>query len=140
MSIETNAKIKITVDTNILISAFIYPGMTVVKIFDMIADGRLRLGLSEDILREFAGVCVRKFDYEPEDAIRYTEIIRQNTEIVRPKERVCVIRDEPDNRIIECAAEFKADYIISGDKHILEVKKYKGIQILPPAEFIKRLP
>ncbi len=140
MSTEKNVKIKITVDTNILISAFIYPGMTVVKIFDMIMDGKVLLGLSEDILREFAGVCVRKFDYEPEEAIRHTDIIRQSSEIVRPKDRVRIIRDEPDNRILECAAEYEADYIVSGDKHILDVKKYRGIEILTPAEFIKKLP
>jgi len=130
-------KPKITVDTNILISAFVYPGTTVIKIFDGIFGGSIKLGLSDEILREFTGVCVRKFDYDPEDAVKLADMIRQQSEIVYPEQKISVISDEPDNRILECAVKFGADYIISGDRHILSVVKYKGIKILSPAEFIK---
>ncbi|PKL91927.1 MAG: putative toxin-antitoxin system toxin component, PIN family [Candidatus Goldiibacteriota bacterium HGW-Goldbacteria-1] len=132
-------KIKITVDTNILISVFVYPGTTVVRIFDDIFDGKILLGLSDEILREFTGVCVRKFDYDAETAVKYSDLIRRHSVIVYPTETVNIIKDEPDNRILECADEFKADYIISGDRHLLDVKKYKNIKIITPADFIKTL-
>lgn len=132
-------KIKITVDTNILISVFVYPGTTVVRIFDDIFDGKILLGLSDEILREFTGVCVRKFDYDAETAVKYSDLIRRHSVIVYPTEMVSIIKDEPDNRILECADEFKADYIISGDRHLLDVKKHKNIKIITPAEFIKTL-
>jgi len=132
-------KIKITVDTNILISVFVYPGTTVVRIFDEVFDGKILLGLSDEILREFTGVCVRKFDYDAETAVKYSDLIRRHSVIVYPAETVSIIKDEPDNRILECADEFKADYIISGDRHLLDVKKYKSIKIITPSEFIKQL-
>ena len=123
MNTGRNVKVqRITVDTNILISAFVYPGTTVIKIFDYIFDGRIKLGLSDEILREFTGVCVRKFDYEAETAVKYADLIRRHCVIVYPKQKLNIIKDEPDNRILECAEEYKADFIISGDKHILDVK------------------
>jgi putative PIN family toxin of toxin-antitoxin system len=130
-------KTKITVDTNILVSVFVFPGATVVKLFDDILDGKIELGISDEILREFAGVCVRKFDYEPEDAVRIADMIRQASSVVHPAGRIDVIKDEPDNRVLECAVEFDADYIVSGDKHLLEIKKYKGIHILSPADYLR---
>jgi putative PIN family toxin of toxin-antitoxin system len=140
MNTGRNVKVqRITVDTNILISAFVYPGTTVIKIFDYIFDGRIKLGLSDEILREFTGVCVRKFDYEAETAVKYADLIRRYCVIVYPKQKLNIIKDEPDNRILECAEEFKADFIISGDKHILDVKKFKGIKMLKPADYIKIL-
>jgi uncharacterized protein len=138
MSIGRNAKkLKITVDTNILVSTFVYPGATVVKIFDDILDGKIELGISDEILREFTGVCVRKFEYEPEEAVGIADMIRQSAQLVHPQKRLNIIKDEPDNRVLECAEEFGADFIISGDRHLLEVKKYRGISILSPAEFIR---
>jgi putative PIN family toxin of toxin-antitoxin system len=118
---------------------FVYPGTTVVRIFDDIFDGKILLGLSDEILREFTGVCVRKFDYDAETAVKYSDLIRRHSVIVYPTETVNIIKDEPDNRILECADEFKADYIISGDRHLLDVKKYKNIKIITPADFIKTL-
>jgi len=127
---------KITVDTNILISIFVFPGTTVIKILDKIMDGTLILGISDEILKEFIGVCVRKFNYEPEEAVNMADKIREISITVYPQKKINVIKDEPDNRVLECAVAFGAGCIISGDKHILNVKKFRGIQILTPAGFI----
>lgn len=138
MSTGRNAKkLKITVDTNILISAFVFPGATVVKLFDDFLDGRAILGISDDILREFTGVCVRKYNYDPEDAVKIADIIRQCSIVVRPDKTVSIISDEPDNRILECAEKFGADYIVSGDSHLKVLKKYKSIPIITPADYLK---
>ncbi|MCK4491634.1 MAG: putative toxin-antitoxin system toxin component, PIN family [Candidatus Altiarchaeales archaeon] len=44
--------------------------------------------------------------------------------------------DSEDNRVIECALESKADYIISGDRHLLTMRRYKGIKILNAKRFL----
>lgn len=141
MSIEKNAKkLKVTVDTNILVSAFVFPGSTVIRIFDDVFDDFVELGLSDDILREFSGICVRKFDYEPEEAVKKADMVRHISKMVYPEQKVNVIKDEPDNRILECADKFRADYIISGDKHLLQLQKYKGVLIITPADYLRRKP
>ena len=134
---KNEKKLKITVDTNIIISVFVFPGATVVKLFDDFLDGRVELGVSDEILREFTGVCVRKYNYDPEDAVKITDIIRQCAVIVRPDKIISIISDEPDNRILECAEKYGADYIISGDIHLKEIKKYKTIPVITPADYMK---
>lgn len=129
---------KIVVDTNILVSAYIFPGTTVIQILERLKKGKAILGISDEILGEFIGVCIRKFGYEPHEAVYRADAIRDISTVVIPGERVNIIKDEPDNRILECAAAFNADYIISGDKHLSGLKKYKGIEILTPADYIRK--
>jgi uncharacterized protein len=129
---------KITVDTNILISSFVFPGKTVVRLIDRIIAGAVAMGISPDILKEFARVCLLKLRFEPAKTMEAVAEIQKNSEMVFPLERIDVLDDEPDNRILECAAAFGADCIISGDKHLLQLKKYGKIEILSPAEYIRK--
>ena len=48
-----------------------------------------------------------------------------------------VFADEADNRILECGLEAKADFIISGDHHLLELKEHQGIRIITPSDLMK---
>jgi len=61
-------------------------------------------------------------------------------ELVSPRTRAHVIDGDPaDDRILECAAEAKADAIVSGDSHRLRLREWKSIRILSPADFISTL-
>jgi predicted nucleic acid-binding protein len=60
--------------------------------------------------------------------------------MVDPPVSLDVIRDDPeDNRVLECAVGGNANFIVSGDKHLLAIKEYLGIVILSPAEFLRLL-
>jgi putative PIN family toxin of toxin-antitoxin system len=64
--------------------------------------------------------------------------IRDISIFVSPSFTLSVVeRDKSDDRILECALEAKADYIISGDSYLLSLKEYQGIKTLSPAEFLK---
>ena len=53
--------------------------------------------------------------------------------------RIDVIKDDTsDNKYLECAVEGKADYIISGDKHLTDLQLFRGIKIIDPAKFLKQ--
>ena len=71
---------------------------------------------------------------KPQSAVRP---IKNFSEMVHPKERLEVIADDPDNRILECAVEGQAEFIISGDKHLLKLKAYQGIAIVTPVDFLE---
>jgi len=71
------------------------------------------------------------------EALNAVGQIRSFSEIVRPKGPLAVIADDPDNRVLECAVEVQADFIISGDKHLLNLKVYRGITIVRPSDFLK---
>ena len=67
-------------------------------------------------------------------------IIFEKSIIVVPTEKVDIIKDDPDdNKFIEAALEGKADYIVSQDKHLLDVKVFRDVKIATPKEFLEML-
>lgn len=84
------------------------------------------------------GFSGEKFGWPEEEIRQALSQISRFTEHVDPKQRIDIVKDDPtDNRIVECAAASGSDYLVSGDKHLLKVGQYRGIRIVPPAEFVE---
>lgn len=80
-----------------------------------------------------------KFDFEIGKLELFEELILAISELVEPKIKINIIKDDPDdNKILECAVEGKVNYIVSGDKHLLRVRAYQGIKIITPREFMDK--
>jgi len=128
---------KIVLDTNVLISALVFGGKHK-KILEAAVKGHIQLVLTEDIIGEMRGVLQgKKFQYPTEITDLIINELEALGEIVKPKERITVIEKDPeDNRVLECAHVSKADYIVSGDKHLLEIEDFKETKILTPEEFL----
>ncbi|MFH1072648.1 MAG: putative toxin-antitoxin system toxin component, PIN family [Nanoarchaeota archaeon] len=129
--------LKVTPDTNVLVSAAIAQGNEF-SLLKKAHEREIELIISPDILIEFRGVILRKkfgfSEKQVEDAVKQLVIICR---IVFPQQRVSVIKADPtDNRILECALAGKADYIVSGDRHLLELRKFKGIHIVRSFEIL----
>ena len=73
----------------------------------------------------------------PDDMIReWVDLIIRNSIIVEPKEKINIVKDDlKDNIFIEIAVAGNVDYIVSQDKHLLKLKKFRGIKIITPEEF-----
>jgi len=68
-------------------------------------------------------------------AIGYYQIILRTIE---PKTMVNIIRDDPaDNRVLDCAVSAEANVIVTGDKHLLALGRFKNIKILTSKEFLR---
>jgi predicted nucleic acid-binding protein len=50
-----------------------------------------------------------------------------------------VARDPEDDKLLACAVEGRADYLVSGDKDLLVLQEYAGVQVISPAQFVKIL-
>jgi len=128
---------EIVLDTNVLISAIVFGGKPR-KILEAVIRGELTLFLSEDILDELKAVLQRpKFGF-PSEVIR-TILAELHTigTIVTPSKRIFAIQEDPDdNRILECAVEGSANYIVSGDTHLLNLRQYQNIRIVSPDEYL----
>ena len=132
---------KITLDTNVILSSTFWFGDSS-KIMEMVEKGGTELILSEDIIEEYKNVL----NYEEiQDKIKNKNLEMQRTveeiitlsKIVEPKSKLDIIKEDPDyNKILECAVEGKVDYIISQDKHLLDIKEYKEIKIITPKDFL----
>jgi putative PIN family toxin of toxin-antitoxin system len=132
--------LKVVLDTNILISAILFGGKPR-QILEKAIRGEIRLCLSEEVLEELRGVLGRsKFGYSPEMIqFIFTELIGI-ADFVNPSETIEVVLEDPeDNRILECAVEAKANYIISGDSHLLKLSRYLNVEVLNAAAFLERL-
>ena len=128
---------RVVFDTNIFISAFVIPGSLAEKAVSRIIEGRDELVISADIIKEVLSVLSSKFGREREALSHVAVILLELGELVRPDQRVRVFRDEPDNRILECAVFGKADLIVTGDKEMLRLKEYMGVKIASLRDYIE---
>ncbi len=130
--------LSVTADTNIYISALNFGGNPR-KILELAEEGGIRLAMSDAIIAEICKVLRGDTFQWPEAEIEKTlRQIRRATDYVEPTRTVDLIKtDPPDNRILECAAEAKSDYIVTGDDHLLRLDKFEGIPILKAADFLK---
>ena len=134
--------IRITVDTNVLVSATFWHGASE-KIIDKVENKKIILVLSEQILEEY----YRVLEYEEiQEKIRDKHLemkkallrIGAIAEIIETKTKVDLIKEDPtDNKILECAVDGKVNFVISKDHHLLDYKEFNGIKILSPEEFLK---
>ena len=129
--------IKIVFDTNILISSTLWDESVAQKLLFKLIEQDAVIFSSTEILEEYQKILKRDFDYSDEEVANIMEKVLQFITLVNPCIKVNVIKeDADDNKIIECALEGKADYIISYDKHLLNLKEYKKIKIVKPEEIM----
>lgn len=128
--------LRVVVDTNVFVSATIVQGKQF-EILKLAKLGKIKLITSPDILKEFEEVISReKFGFSKEQVSLAMKQILEIAEIIIPQHKLNIIKDDPDDNIIlECALESGADYIISGDTHLLDLKEYKDIRIVNATEF-----
>lgn len=134
---------RITVDTNILISATFWTGASD-KILEKAEKKEIEIVLSKEIMEEYVRVLNYK---EIQDKIkdknlemnRTVEKITAIAKFVEPKQKFKVVKDdETDDKFIDCAVEGKVDYLVSRDKkHLLVLKEFQGIKIVSPEEFLR---
>jgi len=115
--------------SNILISALVFPGKQAEKAVLRIAENRDQLFISKPIVDEVLEVLARKFARDPEELARVAVLLNDLAEVIRPRRRVRVLKDEADNRILECAVTAGADLIVTGDQAMLELGTFEEIQI-----------
>lgn len=128
---------RVVFDTNIYISAFITPGGRGEAAYLRAVRGELELFTSVPILTELARKLRDKFRWDDEHITAAVRHVAGAARVVKPKERLAVLADEPDNRILECAREARADLIVTGDRHLLVLREYEGIEIVSLSAFLE---
>ena len=127
---------RVVFDTNVLVAALVFPGGQGEAALQRILEEREELFLSRAILDELLGVLARKFARDAEALSRVAVFLGEVSTLVKPARRVKVLRDDPDNRILECAAAAGADAIVTGDREMLALGEYAGVRILSLAEYL----
>lgn len=133
--------LKAVIDTSVMISvAFAVQGLAK-ELRDMIAEGRFVLVTSKPILKELYQVLhyphiVKRFSPSKEDIRAFIALIIEHAIIVEGLYEIEGISEDPnDDMFIACAMEADAQYIVSRDPHLRNIKYYRGIQIIDAATF-----
>ena len=131
--------VRAVADTNIYISALNFGGVPE-RFLQGAQAVAFELVISDAILDEIGQVLrTKKFIWPEEEIARAQRVIGSFTTHVTPTQKVDVITaDPPDNRILGCAQAGRADYIVSGDKHLLHLKQYGDAPVVKVTEFLQR--
>ena len=133
---------EVVLDVNILVSSLISKGKPR-ELWLKAVSGEFQLVLSRRIVEEFVEVISRpKFQrYLGErDVLDFLEALSTRAKIVRTRSRLRIIREDPeDNSILAAAYDGRADYIVSGDRHLLGLREFEGIKILKVERILELL-
>ena len=129
---------RVVFDTNILVSALVFPGGQGDAALRRIVDGTDQLVLSKAILDELLGVLARKFARDAEELAHVAVFFSGLATVVAPRRKLRVVKDDPDNRILECAVTGRAQAIVTGDKALLALEAFQGIPLMTLASYLER--
>ncbi len=136
---------RIVLDANVFVSALISAKGTPARLLVYWQEGKFDIVVSPPMLQELERVLhysrLQQQYHLPEEEIqRFLRLLRTRAIEVAPSEEIAVIeRDPTDNRYVECALAGDAQYIVSGDAHLLDLKEHRGVRILTPMEFVTLL-
>ena len=128
---------RIVCDTNVLVSGFLFKGNPR-KILRLASQGHVENYISPEILHEVEEVLRRpKFAVASPEIRLVIELFQRTFTLVTPTTRVnAVPRDQDDNAVIEAALEAGAAQIVSGDRHLRKLARWRHIGIVSPAQFL----
>ena len=127
---------RVVLDTNIMVSMAL--GGQVGEINDEWRAGNFQLIVSEEIVSEYLEVLQRpKLNLKARTVAVIIARVYRKAEFVSPKEQIAHIQPDPkDDKFLEAAIAGKVDFIVSGDKHLLNLKEFRSIPIITGREFL----
>jgi len=131
--------VRVVLDSNIYVAALTLSDGRADVALGAALTGRYVTLLSEPVLGETLGVLGRKFSRDKEELARVALFLSELAEHVSPRTRLSILGDEPDDRVLECATEGGAELIVTGDKTMLRLGRFQGMEILSLRAFLNRL-
>jgi hypothetical protein len=136
---------RVVIDANVIVSAILSPAGSPAKILKLLQDGKIQMLVSYPVLHEYITALMyphlqkRHGLSQKQVSEKIFNLVKMG-KLVNPKKRVEVITEDPaDNKYLELAVEGEADCIVSGDKHLKELRSYEGIRIFDPSTFSKMM-
>ena len=128
---------RVVFDTNVLVSATLSRGKPY-TVLELAERSDIDSVMSPDIIDELEDALSReRLPFESEQIDEFVGKILSMSELVTPEMDLEAVEDDPDDdKILECAVAGNADYIVSGDSHLLDIEEYRGVEIVSPDEFL----
>jgi putative PIN family toxin of toxin-antitoxin system len=130
--------LKVVFDTNIFISAFVIPGGKAEAAYSHALRKSFTLYSSVAILTETAQKLEEKFGWQQDKITSLLMTIAKVAIVIKTGPHLHLLQDEPDNRVLECAEAVDADFIVTGDKHLLFLKHFQNTNVIKLSDFLKK--
>ena len=128
---------RVVADTNVFISALMFGGLPG-RFLDLALSRRFNLATSKALLDELDEKLRGKFAVSERDALAIRAKLEGHANLVDPNFELNIVSDDPDdNRVLEYAVAGKANFIVSGDRHLLRIGFYEGIAIFTVRQFLE---
>ena len=126
---------RITLDTNFLVSATQWDYSVAHKLLLKLIRQNAQFFTTKDVLQEFSDVLERDFQYTADEATNIIEKVMAFATLIKTTSSINAVKEDPDdNKILECAMDSGSQYILTYDKHLLNLKEYQGIKIIKPEQ------
>lgn len=132
------APLKVVLDTNVLISSIIFGGKPK-QVVKLVLEKQIQGVTSKVLLAELSEVLTKKFHFDQAKINLLEKKIKKAFILTQPSETINILKDEPDNRVLEAAAESDCDYIVTGDTELLTLGNFNGIEIVTTAKFLEEI-
>ncbi len=130
---------KVVIDTNVFVSGLIQQNYPYLIVNNLFIEGKFDLCISDELLQEYYLVFRRRKFYKYPDFTNRAETLIADIETKSikfiPKNRLTIISDKDDNKLLELAQECKADFLITGNTNDFTIKRYKSTKIVTPKEY-----
>ena len=128
---------RVVLDTNVIVSALIFGGIPR-GVLELVDAGQCDFFYSEPIQTEVRRVLSEKFDWSEAALEAALPVLWSMGQLVVPRIALDAVPADPDdNRILECAVEARAQVIVSGDRHLIALQRFRSIRIVSPRQFIE---
>jgi putative PIN family toxin of toxin-antitoxin system len=137
--------LKAVIDTSVMVSVAFPKGELAGELRDMIADGAFMLVTSKEIMAELYRVLhypriLKQFNASKDDIDEFIGMIMEHALLAKGRYSLHKIKeDSTDDMFLACAMEAKADFIVSRDPHLRNLKQFHGIKIIDVKEFVERV-
>jgi uncharacterized protein len=128
--------LRVVLDTNIIVSGILHAKGAPASILDAATSKQIRCFISESLLDEYTEVLARNYLHLDQlRAARFIKEFRVVVTIVVPRKKTIVSRDPCGDRVIECALEARADYIVMGNTRDFP-PQFQGVRVVTPRDFL----
>ncbi|HWY73347.1 MAG TPA: putative toxin-antitoxin system toxin component, PIN family, partial [Burkholderiaceae bacterium] len=94
------------------------------------------LVISKPIVEELLGILARKFSRDAEELAHVAVFLSDLALLVKPRRKLQVVKDEPDNRILECALAGRAEAVVTGDHALLVLGEFRGVRVISLRDYL----
>lgn len=132
---------RVVLDTNVIISAFLWQ-KSLKPIYSAVRQGKITPCFNQATWQELQRALLykklaeqlAKVNIKPEDI---TKLLVSRSRFSISRSKTTVIKDDPsDNYFIDCVLSSRASLVVSGDRHLLQLKKFRGVEVVSPKDFL----